>query len=52
MMFAINAIVSGLAGISPLFGSTQASEMSRPDACAAAPFGRTVGPKSRPDFQD
>jgi hypothetical protein len=49
---AINAIVSRRAGFSPLFGSTQGREMCCPDACAAAPFGRTVDLKLRPDFQE
>jgi hypothetical protein len=52
MTFSINAIVSRRAGFSPLFGSTQGSEMCCPDACAAAPFGRTVDLKLRPDFQE
>jgi hypothetical protein len=52
MTIANNAIVSRYAGFSPLFGATHQGELSRPNACAMARFGRTVNPVFRPVFQE
>jgi serine protease Do len=48
MTIAINAFVSRRAGFSALFGGTHQGELSSPDACAIAQFGRTVTPNSDP----
>jgi hypothetical protein len=48
----INVIVSGGVPFFAVLSVTYGGEMLNPNACAATPFGRTVGVKSRPALQE